>query len=59
MLFVSVDSAERLVHSKQKTLFPCFLFQPGKDERCPIDLDKSGFRFQRQQSLFERLLNHV
>ena len=27
MLFLSVDSVERLVYSKQKTLLPCFSFQ--------------------------------
>ena len=30
-----------------------------KDQRCPTDLDKSGFHFQLQQSLFERSFNHV
>ena len=44
----------------QKQNERCFLAcRFSKNQRCPIDLDKSGFHFQRHQSLFERSFNHV
>ena len=58
MLLVNVDSAERLSTVSKKKC--CFLpSRSSKDQRCPIDHNKSGFHFQRQESFLSVRLIQV